>query len=72
MSFVAEVKAEPPYRKKAWVEAQLGDEAEEFRQLLADPTVRYGSIWRALRKRGIDVPDRTVYRWCQEARRALR
>lgn len=69
MSLTSEARADPPYRKKAWVEERLGDEAGEFRELLADPGVSYRAIWRALRKRGIEIPDRTVYAWTQEARR---
>ena len=69
MGLTEEVTGAPPYRKQAWVESCLGDEADEFRALLADPSVVPNSIWRALAKRGIHVPDRTVWRWCQEARR---
>lgn len=59
-----------PYRKRAWVTEQLGDEGPEFEALLADPRVSPTDLARVLARRGIDVPGRTVYEWAAQARRA--
>lgn len=58
-----------PYRKRAWVVEQLGDEGPEFEALLADPTVSPADLARVLERRGIHIPDRTIYSWAMQARR---
>ena len=50
------------------VEDALGDEVEEFRALLADPSVPPASILKALNKRGIKVSTAPLYRWARDAR----
>ncbi len=57
-----------PYRKRAWVNEQLGADADEFAELLADPKVSPKAIARALNDRGIPIPFRTVYTWADLAR----
>ena len=59
-----------PYRKRAWVAEQLGDEGAEFEALLADPEVPPVDLARVLERRGIFIPERTVYFWASQARRA--
>lgn len=71
MGLAEEVAAgsnQPPWHKKQWVVDQLGDEGPEFLGLLADPSMSYIAITEALLRRGVQVPSRTVYRWCREAR----
>jgi hypothetical protein len=58
----------PPWHKKAWVITRLGKEGPEFEALLADPGMHYVAITRALRRRNIEIPSRTIYRWTREAR----
>ena len=58
-----------PYRKRAWVAEQLGDEGPEFEALLADPEVPPIDLARVLIRRGIHIPDRTIYAWANQARR---
>jgi hypothetical protein len=69
MGLADEVTSVRPYRKKAWVLDQLGPDADDFLALLADPKVSFRTLHRALTRRGIEIPDRTIFRWCQEARR---
>ena len=57
-----------PFRKRAWVERQLGDEVEEFRALLANPDMPPTALWRVLRRRGITVAEGTVHKWAAQAR----
>ena len=57
-----------PYRKRQWVLDQLGDEADEFETLLADPNISPRAIQRALTRRGIRLGVRTIYFWAGEAR----
>lgn len=70
MSLTDEVRSVPPYKKRQWVEDQLGAEADEFRALLADPAVSPTALTKALARRGISIPDRTVHAWAQQARTA--
>ena len=69
MGFAEEVRSGTPRYKRLWVEEQLGDEADEFREALADPKVEARAIWRALKARGLDVSDRSVSSWCTAERR---
>jgi len=57
-----------PYRKRDWVNEQLGVDANEFAELLADPNVSPRAIARALTERGIPIPFRTIYTWADTAR----
>ena len=61
-----------PYRKREWVAKQLGDEAAEFELLLADREVPPIDLYNALRRRNIDIPERTVYAWATTARRVVK
>lgn len=68
MSLTDEVATYAPYRKREWVDEQLGDEADEFAVLLADPKVSPSALAKALNRRGITIPARTVHAWAQRAR----
>jgi hypothetical protein len=70
MSLTDEVSGRIPHKKRAWVEEQLGDEADEFRALLADPKVLAVDLCAALERRGMTIPHRTMYEWCIQARKA--
>ena len=70
MGLADEVRGGIPHKKRAWVDDQLGDEAAEFAALLADPKVVPVDLCRALERRGIEIPHRTMYEWCCKARKA--
>lgn len=57
--------AEAPYRKRAWLRAQLGDEAADLDALLADPSVPPMHIWRELKERGFKIGKATIYVWAE-------
>lgn len=68
MGLATEAKSAVPYRKYDWVLTRLGDEAAEFEELLADTSVNAADLHRALHKRGIDIPYRTLWVWAKRAR----
>lgn len=52
-----------PKSKYDAIAEALGDEADEFRALVADRKVSTGAIGRALRARGFQVADGTIGDW---------
>ena len=58
-----------PYKdKRAWTYEQLGDEADELVEVLADAAIPPVVIWKALRRRGLDLSRSTIYQWCEKDR----
>ena len=74
MGFKEEVEAiyqnsgPPKSGQKEWLLNQLGDEAKEFEDLVADPKVHALAIHEALTKRGYVMRKETVRTWCYNAR----
>jgi len=58
-----EIDAEHQRWTRPRVRAALGDDADEFDRLLDDPEVPVMGLHRALKRRGINVTDRTLYYW---------
>jgi hypothetical protein len=50
------------------VDAHLGDEAEEFATLLADPRTNLRVLRQSLQKRGMFPSEAAVQKWAYEAR----
>lgn len=64
------------YQKFPLLLEALGDEADEFKELLADPLVPPNGLYHALQNRfaatgdeRFDIGHGAVHRWCQNARR---
>lgn len=74
MGFKEEVEAiyqnsgPPKSGQKEWLLNQLGDEAKEFEDLVADPKVHALAIHEALTKRGYSMRKETIRTWCYNAR----
>lgn len=52
-----------------WLREQLGDEASDLDELLADRSVTPAHIWHELTALGYQVSSRAVTEWCAKARR---
>ena len=68
LSLRDEVMIEVPYKKREYILAAMGDEADTLLELLADPVVPPAGIWKALERRKIKVSSSAVHRWATELR----
>ena len=61
-------KEKKPYHIYGWLLVDLGDEASDLEDLIADPQVTPTVIWQTLIARGYVLSERTVSYWCRAAR----
>lgn len=76
MGFADEVRAQaaggPARNKLPWLLGQLGDEAPDLEDVLADPSVPSIVIAKHLQARGYDISSEAVRQWAEKARRGTR